>query len=584
MRIIDRVDINYFRSVYSASLTRCGDINVLTGANDSGKSNVLKSLNLFFNGEAEPHTVFDFIRDLNRNREEEARSAKGRMTIWMKVYFNNFLGWNSLPNRFWIKRVWNRYDDRSFDTYPDDIPATTIGRFLNKIRYHYVPAVRSREIFSDLLGDLHDALILDESAGLRASSEVLVNDLNEITEGMSAEIFEKLGIESTVNIPERLRDLFRALDFSTRYGDFEIPLILRGDGIQSRHLPFILSYIASRSNQHHIWGYEEPENSLELSRAFEMASDFAESFCEDNQIFLTTHSPAFYDIDSDKASKWFVENREQDGRKASRLTSITSTAQVDKSMGLLSVITPRIREIYNGYEELQDTVSDMERRLREAECPVVYVEGPSDVVIFERARSALRPEEFEVRFESANGAGNLTPFLKSAIRVKPDDRPLLGIYDFDSRGRREMGQFRNYHFLPETELRTLDARSKIYAGMLIVPEHLEEAELAFRNLGVDIPLSIEYMFNRNILDEAIEAGVLELEARNGVVANDELPLSVSIDDIIRGRVDQGHRYLAKKVSDDCKANFSEWIVAQPDYIFEPFSRIFAEIETALNAE
>lgn len=150
MRIIDRIDVNYFRSVYSVSLTNCRDVNVITGSNDSGKSNLLKALNLFFNGETEPHEDLDFLRDLNRDREHEARAAKGRMTIWMKVHFNNFLGWDSLPPQFAIKRTWNRYALTAVDSVPDDIPATTIGRFLNKIRYHYVPAVRSRDILTCL--------------------------------------------------------------------------------------------------------------------------------------------------------------------------------------------------------------------------------------------------------------------------------------------------------------------------------------------------------------------------------------------------------------------------------------------------
>ncbi|MFC3101189.1 AAA family ATPase [Altererythrobacter lauratis] len=172
MQIIDRVDINYFRSIYSISLTNCQDVNVITGSNDSGKSNLLKALNLFFNDEVEPHSDFEFLRDLNRDRENEARSAKGRMTIWIKVHFNNFLGWRSLPPQFALKRTWNRYEDKPQDSYSEDIPSTTMGRFLNKIRFHYIPAVRSRDIFSDLLADLHDTLVQDESQGLRNSSRV----------------------------------------------------------------------------------------------------------------------------------------------------------------------------------------------------------------------------------------------------------------------------------------------------------------------------------------------------------------------------------------------------------------------------
>ena len=104
MQIIDRVEINYFRSIGSITLSACRDVNVITGPNDAGKSNVLKALNLFFNNETEKDDEFDFLTNLNREREKEARAAKGRMTIWMKVYFNNFLKWKSLPAKFYVKR------------------------------------------------------------------------------------------------------------------------------------------------------------------------------------------------------------------------------------------------------------------------------------------------------------------------------------------------------------------------------------------------------------------------------------------------------------------------------------------------
>ena len=112
MQIIDKIEINYFRSVYSITLNKCNDVNVIVGSNDAGKSNILKSLNLFFNNETDPHQDFDFLRDLCRSREEEARAAKGRMSVWIKIHFHNFLKWKSLPDSFWLKRSWNRYEDR----------------------------------------------------------------------------------------------------------------------------------------------------------------------------------------------------------------------------------------------------------------------------------------------------------------------------------------------------------------------------------------------------------------------------------------------------------------------------------------
>ena len=46
--VIDKIEINYFRSIYSINMANLKDINVFIGGNDVGKSNILKALTLFF--------------------------------------------------------------------------------------------------------------------------------------------------------------------------------------------------------------------------------------------------------------------------------------------------------------------------------------------------------------------------------------------------------------------------------------------------------------------------------------------------------------------------------------------------------
>lgn len=249
MKIISKVEINYFRSIYSVNLLKNNDVNVLIGGNDSGKSNVLKALNLFFNNETELNIPFYFYDDLSRLREKEARSAKGRASVWIKITFNNFLEWKSLPDQFSIKRTWNRYEERPVDTYSEDLPSTTVGRFLNKLSFHYIPAVRGRDIFTHYLNALHDALIDDEKAGVRGASVNLLDAINLSTKDMSEKINTGLNIESSIQVPEDLRELFSALDFSTKFSGYDIPLQKRGDGIQARHIPFILDFVARHSSK-----------------------------------------------------------------------------------------------------------------------------------------------------------------------------------------------------------------------------------------------------------------------------------------------------------------------------------------------
>ncbi|WP_350147742.1 AAA family ATPase [Pyruvatibacter sp.] len=55
MRLIKEIEIAYFRSLYKERIRHVEDMNIFFGRNDSGKSNVVRALNLFFNGETNPN-------------------------------------------------------------------------------------------------------------------------------------------------------------------------------------------------------------------------------------------------------------------------------------------------------------------------------------------------------------------------------------------------------------------------------------------------------------------------------------------------------------------------------------------------
>jgi predicted ATP-dependent endonuclease of OLD family len=88
MRLIKKIEINYLRSIYSASLNQVGDLNLFFGRNDSGKSNILRALNLFFNGELDQGFEFDFNIDMSDIRKKKAAEVKGRQFVSIKVTLN----------------------------------------------------------------------------------------------------------------------------------------------------------------------------------------------------------------------------------------------------------------------------------------------------------------------------------------------------------------------------------------------------------------------------------------------------------------------------------------------------------------
>ena len=585
MKIIDKIEIHYFRPIYNLVLSNNGDINIFIGGNDAGKSNILKALNLFFNNGTDINTGFDFLADLCRQREGEARAAKGRATIWIRITFNNFLGWKSLPDKFAVKRVWNRYSNIPADTYPKDVPGVTIGKFLNKIQYHYIPAVRGRDIYAHYLSQLHDSLIEDEKAGVRDASDVLMKAINQSTEDMSERIQTGLGFESQIQVPEDLRDLFRALDFSTIFSGYHVPLQRRGDGIQARHIPFILDFIARHSKRSHIWAYEEPENSLEMSRAFELSEQFKSEFSKDNQIFLTTHSPAFYDLSGPHVSKWFVQTIQEgdENQLGTHSFPVLASEAADRRLGIAALVAGRSRELYEDNKSLRNAVDSLERHVREAERPQIIVEGPTDQRILRTAvEKVIAVDEPFCEFVPAQGAPNVASFVKSHARLQSRVKiPIIGLVDNDSAGRKEYKQFNNLKLLENTDFRVLNRSSRIYFGILPVPNEFSEVAKIITAVGGEefsLTLSIELMFGRDVVRQAVDEGVLVFRDRHANARDGELGFKVNISENFAKSIPEGYQHFAKELDPACKDGFAEWVCDKDKDAFANFEGLLVTLQ------
>ena len=89
---ISKIEIQYFRSIYREVISDLKALNIITGKNDIGKSNILKALNLFFNNETDPNIPFSFSDNFNLQRLNEVRkdSIKGKQYIQIKITFKSW--------------------------------------------------------------------------------------------------------------------------------------------------------------------------------------------------------------------------------------------------------------------------------------------------------------------------------------------------------------------------------------------------------------------------------------------------------------------------------------------------------------
>ena len=82
MKYIKKIEINYFRSLKKVTLNKIEDLSIISGANDTGKSNVLDALSLFFK---EDNCNFEI--DYNKKRKDEAIGTKAKQSIRIGITF-----------------------------------------------------------------------------------------------------------------------------------------------------------------------------------------------------------------------------------------------------------------------------------------------------------------------------------------------------------------------------------------------------------------------------------------------------------------------------------------------------------------
>lgn len=102
---IRSISIKYFRSITSMTMT-VERLNVFVGLNDVGKSNVLKALNLFFNGETDYNEKFSFEKDFSKLFPLNSKKAR---EIIIKITFMVPSGYKGCGEYIWEKR-WRSQD------------------------------------------------------------------------------------------------------------------------------------------------------------------------------------------------------------------------------------------------------------------------------------------------------------------------------------------------------------------------------------------------------------------------------------------------------------------------------------------
>lgn len=460
MKIIKKIQIKHFRSIFEEDFEELNHLNIFGGQNDAGKSNVLKALNLFFNNQTSFLDPFKFFSDFSmRSKVKSRESKKGRQYISIKIFFESseLKGKSALKKLsekngdLWVERKWWAYNgDGLYDqTIPSYIATAKQGIkrsfsvFLQSIKFVYVPAFKNESVFSYVLrlSAENKGLFLNENA-----KDELDKNITNTTKEFSKDFSDITKIKTSVTLPIVLESFWSSLEVNSQFEgapdvinrgnikDYQIKFTSRGEGIKSLFIPVILGWLSRAAiNNYWIWGIDEPENSLEAIKAEQLFNKFNE-YTKNAQIFLSTHSPSFiFPQKNNKLSKVYIVTQSDPGETKfkiinDRSESLESIFGYDYGsfLSLQEQHSKKLEELDEKKKEIQE-VKDSQSRA------IIFVEGKTDKEILDNAWDKLysgNSKKFEV-FSKGN-AKQVAYALESSDVFSKEF--IFGLFDFDTAG------------------------------------------------------------------------------------------------------------------------------------------------------
>jgi len=463
--MIRLISIKNFRSIQT-QVAAIEEITTFVGQNDAGKSNILRGLNLFFNGETDRKAQFNFKSDFNINAKTYKQRAK-EVVIELGLKLPKTYRREGFPDTVYWKKVWRESGEHTdseeikycvvnnnrFTKKQDFPPRSKIKSLLENINFIYVPAIKDKDFFIDLQGKIYDVLAQAAESELHSSANSFEEKIkNEFTELLIA-IDSTFNNRNSISLPQNLRGIFETLEFNSN----NIPLSRRGDGVKIRHIPSMLRFIGDKSGNRHktlitpqIWGFEEPENNVEFSSCFALNKQFIEAAKNNTQVILTTHSPAIYnigqgieDIPNLKAARFHVSKCESSGDTE---LNIIDDENLHQKLGFMPLIAPIIAEQKQKWFEekakQKKIIESLKLELKDDKKHRLFVEGKSDKCVFSKVIEVYFPELKEVvhfDLKGNNCANSATDKAKAFHLVQKhnkDEHKLKGalILDNDSAG------------------------------------------------------------------------------------------------------------------------------------------------------
>ncbi len=347
---IEKISIKNYRSISDLKIDfKDNTPIVICGANNVGKTNFLRALDLFFSVNK---NKFDAEADIPYHIAEGSRGQGYRSII--HIIFKE----TRTKEKYKITQTYTKKKDvgnvltLKGKKNEKDMSKEEIKKFLNNFHFIFVessnvdlPKIISNIVNEDILPLGLDRRRWSQKESLKKlrefidSSKIAVSKIEEdITRILQSFIGEIEGIDSKnwnlrILFPEFefLREAISDMIDFTLYDTNNRPLDSKGSGIQRIILLSLVKYISQKTKKVVIWGIDEPEAFLQpglQKKVFDELKDLV----KDNYIIITTHSHFFVDLNNLNNTFLFLASKElkEYARKPGEYFYKTSTEIYDK--------------------------------------------------------------------------------------------------------------------------------------------------------------------------------------------------------------------------------------------------------------
>jgi hypothetical protein len=578
---ISHVKIKNFRSIVEEQFYP-NKVNIFVGNNDVGKSNFLKALNLFFNEQTDSGQGFRFDVDYCYFAQKGAKQAP---EITIEIEFSppsSYMGGRKIKCKKVYRKEGLKTNEVKYSDGTEIGGRTKVRYWQEHLQYKYIPAIKSNEYFQDLLRDLHDTLSQTAEHKLKSAATEFIEKIKTNTSDISKNLLDKIGIQSSIQLPADLKELFSTLDFQTKKEGKDVSLRQRGDGIKIRHIPIILKFLAEQQNKNltsgavrinTIWGFEEPENNLEMSKAFSLSEEFL-GYADSIQQFITSHSPSLYSLGRehpDVVNVYHVDVNDQE--KSSKINKVdaTGTDKLDAKMGLMAVVTPHVLKKNKEVSELKSLADRLQAEVDDITAPTLFVEGPTDHRIMKKALSVLTNGGHSFKIKQGGGHSWVHDMMMAWAHSRKTVKA-AGLFDNELYAKESKKKLDD-----NAKCQTCYREQLMKSFVLDTPEHLHAL---FKN-GVQIPVSIEEMFPVFVWEFAESNDWLE--QRSEIAGIVRPPVDVAVVDYLKskGLTKDQIRYATWKVQMRFKDHFATYVCTlkgeKLKETFQPFTNLVNKI-------